>query len=80
MSAGAQYFGGMGFSGARYDRAAPTGSQTGRRGRIFFCVGMGGMGEGACEKDGQGRPWEWVREGKMGKYEGKSDDDMTEFQ
>ena len=43
------------FSGARYDRAAPTGSQTGRRGRIFFGVGMGGMGEGGrVRKMGRG--------------------------
>ena len=45
----------------------------------FFLRGHGRDGGGwACEKDGQGRPWEGVREGKMGKDEGKNDEDMTE--
>ena len=45
----------------------------------FFLRGHGRDGGGwACEKDGQGRPWEGVREGKMGKDEGKIDEDMTE--
>ena len=41
----------------------------------FFLRGHGRDGGGwACEKDGQGRPWEGVREGKMGKDEGKRDE------
>ena len=68
VAAGAPNFAGITFSGARYDRAAPTGRQTGRRGRIFFCVGMGGMGEGGrvrkMGRGGHGRRQErarWVR-------------------
>ena len=45
-SGGAPIFALCSFSGAWCDQAAPTGNQTGRRGRIFCCVGMGGMGEG----------------------------------
>ena len=45
----------------------------------FFLRGHGRDGGGwACEKDGQGRPWEGGIEGKMGKDEGKSDEDMPE--
>ena len=58
-SAGAQNFGGISFSGAWCDQAAPTGNQISRRGRIAGCVGMGGVGEGGRERrkvrEGHGR-------------------------
>ena len=54
-AAGSSISEGIRFSGARYDRAAPTGSQIGRRGRISCCGGMEGMGEGGLlRKVGRG--------------------------
>ena len=50
VSAGAQIFEGIRFSGAWCDQAAPTGNQNSRRGRISGCVGMGGVGEGGRER------------------------------
>ena len=46
----------------------------------FFLRGHGRDGGGwACEKDGQGGHGRgYVREGNMGKDEGKNDEDMTE--
>ena len=54
-AAGSSISEGIRFSGARYDRAAPTGSQIGRRGRMSCCGGMEGMGEGGLlRKVGRG--------------------------
>ena len=48
-SAGAPIFSLCSLSGAWCDQAAPTGNQISRRGRIYGCVGMGGVGEGERE-------------------------------